>query len=745
MPWLIDRPEGLKTRAWGQGAGHYPTGAAARAGVVRMSQMATENELEGAVAAMKLALTCKSCGRCPSSCGQYVPRAEHAYDGALLVSPSCGHLFCGDCWKDCARDNVDGDLRQCPCCKQPAYIKPMPLVTVLRRNCEVMGEGGANDSARERPRSGMHRLSSVSVDLHFQLLGMLRQLSGSVLSTAANEENFSQKTLQQQEDEWEKTGLGSVPLPASNDLDSEEASREYGETEVPSSFIPIAPDDYQLQQSMESDSGSSSSSEHHEEDGLVVSEYKTARESATDAEESPTVNESQLSSRCFSSIKSGRRQFRKMQNGYLNRMGSLDELEEDLNETEVPATCLGINLAVEYDKSTATEATAMSCEVKGKGDAEEATEPQFKSEGDVSKESQSTSTTQTTKHITSSRRKKRQRTRKQVEIITAPPSGLKDIRPWNIHSQVEMSPMTCEKPLSPPPMSLPLFIAVDILDEDECRDIGWMQTQGMCQLVLDKVSLRENLTPFPTMLLTHTMEVPSFGSAGNAEDDAILVCYRTCHYLHARLCGATIVDADWAIESKETDAAKDVREFSVWGDVESYQLMKDEQMKPCSDSPLTGASCEILRSELRDFTLGLLMGQRERKCSEERDTFGQQYMTREEMTSIVECWGGQIGTIPDADLLLVDSHATLHEVVKALQIELGCDCDWAIEKAKKSELATYVLADAPESQYTTRRPEDTNLRIPLVSSKWLEDSICLAEIRLLDSYCQAILCLQLKD
>ena len=741
--------------------------------------MTTENELEGAIAAMKSALTCTVCGRCPSSCGdQCVPRAEFAggapselfYDGALLVSPSCGHFFCGDCWRDCARDiHVDDDLRRCPCCKQPACIEPMPVVTLLRSNDCAKGvekvdssqhkASGARDFVCERPAELQDRSSGSSDDLHLQLLGMLRQFSGSELSEADNKETLSRKTLQRQEDEGVNSDLDSVAQPASYDPDSEEASRDYGETEVPSSWIPIdnrcsPPDDCQaLHQSMESDSDGSHNSEHQAQDRLVASEYKMAKERSTEAEESPTVNESQLSSRCFSSIKSGRRQCRKIQGGYIGaQMESLDELEEDLLETEVPATCLGINLAMEYDKSAAAEATAMSCGAKDDSDDDETTEHQFKSDGEVSKESQGTSTTKLTRHITSSRHK-RQRTRDQVEIITAPPSGLKDIRPWNIHShsQVEMSPMTCEKPLTPhrpPPMSPDnaLFVAVDILDEDECRDIGWMQTQGMCQVVLDEVSLQKNLTPFPAILLTHTMEVPGFGNveAENA-DDVISVCYRTCQYLHARLCGATVVDADWATESKEVEAVKDVQKFAVWGDMESYQLMKNEQKKPCRDCPLTGATGDMLRSELRDYTLGLLMSQHERKCSEERNTFEQQFMTREEMTSIIKCWGGEIGTIPDADLLLVDSHVTLDKVIEALQRELGNDCDWTIDKAKKSELATYVLVDAPESQYTTRRPDDTSLRIPLVSSKWLEDSICLSEIRLLDGYCQAILCLQLKD
>lgn len=759
-------------RAWGQGMHctgqgrkvarksevrnpHSKSRTAVGVGVAHMSQMTTENELEGAVAAMKLALTCQSCRRCPSSCGQCVPRSEYAggapsdlfYDGALLVSPSCGHFFCGDCWSDCARDiNVGGDIRQCPCCKQPASIEPMPVVTFLRSNCEGMGEKvnsssqhgvRANDSACERPHGLQDRSSGSFGDL-LQLLGMLRQFSGSVLPMAASEEDLTRKTLQRQEDEEDNSGLGSVARPAGDGSDPDEASRNYGETEVPSSCIPIdnPPDDYQLQQSMESDSDSSS--EHHAEDGRVLSECITAKRS-TDAEESPTVLQSQLSSRCFSSIKSGKKI---QQDGYdLNQMGSLDELEEDLLETEVPATCIGINLAVEYNKSAAAEATAMSCGLKDESDAEGTTEPQFKSDEEVSKESQGTSTTKLTRHITSSRHKRQRTTRDQIEIITAPPSGLKEIRPWNIHSQA-LSPMTCEKPLTPPPM--PLFVAVDILDEDECRDIGWMQIQGMCELVLDKVSLQKNSTPFPAILLTHTMEVPA--PRGNA-DDVILVCYRTCHYLHARICGATIVDADWATESKEVEAAKDVQEFSVWGDMESYQLMKNEQMKPCWDSPQIGAISEMLRSELRDYTLGLLMGQgrHERQCEEE-NTFKQQFMTREEMTSIVECWGGQIGTIPDADLLLVDSHATLDEVVEALQRELDCGCDWTLEKATKSELASYVLADAPESQYTNnRRSDDTSLRIPLVSGKWLEDSICLAEIRLLDDYCQAILCLHLNE
>ena len=175
-----------------------------------------------AISNLKKATACRSCGRSPSSSsvcadaddrqkndstmiGQHKTSSSNYYDGPLLISPSCGCLFCKDCWVNSTADastqspaNNDNNINQtvsCPvCCTRCPNTVPRPIIASLmseqhtppQPTHEYIDEA---ECRRETETEALPQELEMSIDTNENneemvtqqlgaLLGMLRQLKG---------------------------------------------------------------------------------------------------------------------------------------------------------------------------------------------------------------------------------------------------------------------------------------------------------------------------------------------------------------------------------------------------------------------------------------------------------------------------------------------------------------------------------------------------------------------------------------
>jgi len=367
-----------------------------------------------------------------------------------------------------------------------------------------------------------------------------------------------------------------------------------------------------------------------------------------------------------------------------------------------------------------------------------------------------------------------------------------DIRPWNIHSEPIMSQLTCDvktcpigttrppddntqreaftknsvgnRNLSPEKKERPstttlqdrkqkLYVAYDVLDPVEIRALKMLHEQGLCQVVLDGVHSvsshghGESFDPFPAIMVTHTIDKPGFGSQ---KQSTVATCYRSYSYLKAKALGARIVDARWLVDCQNAGTLLDCDNYKIWSDLESYHnLMNAENLR--DDAMATPCQESSMAHKFNGITFGLLQ---ELGCNSplELDESKSQSIkslclktepiTTHEIESLTLCWGGSvtIDALTHMDILFVNDCMTLNQIAKGLLHNLKRNSDvrrWSIDKWRKDELEDFIV----DGNLTSDCGEGIHVRIPIIRTKWLEDSICFNSLLSLTSYCWGILCL----
>ena len=348
-----------------------------------------------------------------------------------------------------------------------------------------------------------------------------------------------------------------------------------------------------------------------------------------------------------------------------------------------------------------------------------------------------------------------------------------DIRPWNVHSAPIMSPLTCgvrSYPIAGPSEVIArrdslmsfgkprqsaatknLYIAYDVLDPVEIGSLEMMHHQGFFQVVLDGIrgvtlGPGQVESPFPAILVTHGVDRPG----------GMTTCYRSCSYLKAVALGALVVDARWLVDSLHAGILLDCEKYEILGDLESHSSLTAAQKVGGNalDFLMTlssGRSSMTLSHKLDGVTLGLLrdhdigplVESKERRESQLNSQLHLEtrQITTQEIGSIVKFLGGRIITneLKYSDMLLVDDWMTLNQITKALRrnLDLGSVSRWSIRKCQIGELDDYT----EEGRLAGNCGGWSHARIPIIRSKWLEDSICRNSLGCLERYCWGILCL----
>ena len=360
------------------------------------------------------------------------------------------------------------------------------------------------------------------------------------------------------------------------------------------------------------------------------------------------------------------------------------------------------------------------------------------------------------------------------------------IRPWNIQSEPIMSQLTCDvktcpagrrydditqrnsftstgnglqspenQQMSPLPTGVrdknqKLYVTYDVLDPVETNALNMLHEQGFCQLVMDgvkSVTKDHSSVPFPAILITHAVDMPGFE---NQTNKTVATCYRSYRYLKARALGARIIDARWVIDSQCAGFTLDCDKYKIWNDLESYKLISTNKIK---DNATLPESSVMLTHKFDGVTFGLLRGLECKPSSLELDEIKSQSLnsplrlqptpiTSDEIETLVKCWGGRVTTdvLTLMDILLVDESVTLNQITKGLQQNLKRNNSvsrWSIEKWQSDVLESFIVDGSLTKDYG----EGLEVKIPIIRSKWLEDSICLGSLQSLASYCWGILIL----
>jgi len=274
-----------------------------------------------------------------------------------------------------------------------------------------------------------------------------------------------------------------------------------------------------------------------------------------------------------------------------------------------------------------------------------------------------------------------------------------------------------------------------------------LHEQGACQVAMDGVqnlSTDKGDVTFPAILITHVIDKPGFESQ---EQTTIATCYRTCSYLKARALGARIVDARWIVDSENAGMLLDCEKYEVGCDLESYTHLKTLSSEARALLSLQIRESRMMLSHKLDgITFGLLCEMESRgslKISEESKSQAAESQTSLEtkpltfpqIESLVQMWGGETvarDELIHVDILLVDDCMTLEQIAAGLKEDICGSSKWSIEKWTKEFLDDFF--DEDESSLLS-------IRIPIIRTKWLEDSICLHSLQSLSRYCWGILCL----
>lgn len=121
----------------------------------------------------------------------------------------------------------------------------------------------------------------------------------------------------------------------------------------------------------------------------------------------------------------------------------------------------------------------------------------------------------------------------------------------------------------------------------------------------------------------------------------------------------------------------------------------------------------------------------------------------------MEFCGGRISTdassdaLMQANILLVPDEVHLDQVVKDLNSypKRKTDAKWSIEHWNKKDLEIKCITKKRphENSMTVLHSDDKQrrnegiLKLPVIQTKWLEDSICIRSLQCLEKYCLGML------
>jgi hypothetical protein len=205
--------------------------------------------------------------------------------------------------------------------------------------------------------------------------------------------------------------------------------------------------------------------------------------------------------------------------------------------------------------------------------------------------------------------------------------------------------------------------------------------------------------------------------------------------------GARVVDANWLIDCQASGTLLCCESYEIWSDLETYNSLTAAGSK-IEGATVRGSYPFDKRNRLK-FD-GVIFGILDTALA--RNTEFPQGVTKPltfiQISSLIKCWGGSVteDSFTMMHVLLVHDYATLNQVVRKLQGRLEGDRDvtaWSIESFKEDDLETLINNDG-----TMNNSYGDDYRVPIILSKWLENSICMNSVQSLKEHCVGVLCFE---
>jgi hypothetical protein len=288
-----------------------------------------------------------------------------------------------------------------------------------------------------------------------------------------------------------------------------------------------------------------------------------------------------------------------------------------------------------------------------------------------------------------------------------------------------------------------LYIAYDVLDENECKALSSLHMNqgvrimsGICSVPKEGI-----FCALPAILVTHAIEKPRFRDVPLTRYNSVATCQRTYNYMKAVALGARVVDANWLIDCQASGTLLCCESYEIWSDLETYNSLTAAGSK-IEGATVRGSYPFDKRNRLK-FD-GVIFGILDTALA--RNTEFPQGVTKPltfiQISSLIKCWGGSVteDSFTMMHVLLVHDYATLNQVVRKLQGRLEGDRDvtaWSIESFKEDDLETLINNDG-----TMNNSYGDDYRVPIILSKWLENSICMNSVQSLKEHCVGVLCFE---
>jgi len=322
--------------------------------------------------------------------------------------------------------------------------------------------------------------------------------------------------------------------------------------------------------------------------------------------------------------------------------------------------------------------------------------------------------------------------------------------------------LPCHSPIREAKSIPHLYIAFDILDPIEADALKALHDQGLCRVVnsvlkltcIEQHGAKSNknngqltsapkFRPFPAILVTHAIDRPVFdavGDAGPTDSKTASICPRTYTYLKAMALGANVIDARWLIDSQSAESWMKISSYRIWGDWETYYNSKLRLERRKSHF------ANLTQNEvLYGITFHLMQGKDERTETDSSyyDDNSQLQVTTQSLTTnqakaLIECLGGTVfeSISSKSKIILVPDSMPLNQMKNSFIVHYK-GAQWSIRS-----IVDAGILDLNSMRSRANGDESKNqlFKLPIIRTKWLEDSICTGSFGRMEKYCIGIIC-----
>lgn len=257
------------------------------------------------------------------------------------------------------------------------------------------------------------------------------------------------------------------------------------------------------------------------------------------------------------------------------------------------------------------------------------------------------------------------------------------------------------------------------------------------------------------------------------DSKTVSISPRTYTYLKALALGAYVIDARWLIDSRSAETWMKISSYRIWGDLETYNNLKLRQERRKSQT------VDLTKNEVfYGITFHLMQGEDERTESHTsyHDDNSQLQLTTQSLTknqvisysmdshlsfqffapsfvshcfiihlfhypkskSLIECLGGTVSEsiLSTSRIILVPDSMPLNQIKNSFIVS-NKGTQWSIRSSVDAG-----MLDLNSMRSSANRDENKNqvFKLPILRSKWLEDSICTKSFGRMERYCIGVIC-----